>query len=93
MTGAQGALAAYLYSSENWTEYVAVDKEPRGLDLPAAVEILGWLFPFPDVVVFLSFLLKFGVVYAHPLDSFSACKQRNIADKHYPFHTSSFPVV
>lgn len=92
VTGAQGALAAHLYSSEEWTEFVAVDKEPRDLGLPAAVEILVWLFPFPVVFFLLSFPLKFCFVYTHPLDSFSSCKQRNIADKPYLIHTTRFPV-
>lgn len=87
VTGAQEALAAYLCSSEKWTEFVAVGKEPRDLGLPAAVEILLLVFPcLPS-----QFPLKF-CVYTHPLDSFAACKQRNTADKPHPACTSRFLV-
>lgn len=65
----QGGLAVCLKSSEKCNEFVAVNKEFRDVGMPASVEILFCVVPFPLVFFLISIPLKFCFVYIHLLDS------------------------
>lgn len=68
---AQGRLAVSFNSSEKCTEFVAVDKEFRDVDLSASLEILFCVVQLPFAFFLISFQLKFCFVYIHLLDSLS----------------------